>query len=125
MIRQPTPLKALYAWHRAAIAGEAPPMHEGAPECGWFKTRIVKGGPWVAVEIKVEREIDIETGELAGDERLIALVDGVRRNPASIWTHLTPISREEFEALKRRQADLPEMQATHVRMDLSQEPVRP
>lgn len=125
MIRQPSTLKALYAWHCAAISGDAPPMHEGTPECGWFKTRIVKGGPWVAVEIGVEREIDIETGELASDERLVASVDGERRNPASIWTHLTPISREEFEALKQRQSDLPEMQATHVRMDLSQEPVRP
>lgn len=125
MIRQPSTLKALYAWHRAAIAGEAPPMHEGTPECGWFKTRIVKGGPWVAVEIRVEREIDIETGELVSDERLVASVDGDRRNPGSIWTRLTPISREDFEALKRRQTDLPEMQATHVRMDLSQEPIRP
>lgn len=125
MIRQPSSLKMIYAWHRAAIAGEAPPMHEGAPEAGWFKTRIVKGGPYVPVEIIVEREIDVETGELASDERLVAIIEGQRRNPASIWTHLTPISRADFEALQQRHSDLPVMQATHVRMDLSMEPVRP
>lgn len=125
MIRQPTPMRVLYAWWKAALAGEAPPIHDGLPECGWFKTRMVKGGPWVAVEICVEREIDIETGELTTDEKMVALLDGQRRNPASIWTYLTPISRADFEALQQRQAATPAMQATHVRMDLSLEPVRP
>lgn len=126
MIRQPSSMRSLYAWHRAAVAGEAPPRHDGIPEAGWFKTRIVRGGPFVPVEIMVERQIDIETGELASDERLVAIVEGQSRNPASLWTHLTPISRDEFEALEQRQSDLPVMQATHARMDLSQEePIRP
>ena len=121
MIRQPTPLKALYAWHRAAIAGEAPPMHEGAPECGWFKTRIVKGGPWVAVEIKVEREIDIETGELASDERLVAVANGNELSSAELvglWTHLRPIPREEHSALVARIAATPAMHNPYQKINL-------
>lgn len=112
MIRQPTPMSILFAWHRAAVAGEAPPMHEGHPECGWYRTRLVKGGPWVPVEIKVERRIDPETGELAGPERLIAIADGMRRNPESLWTYLTPITREEHAALIERRRIAPSMAAT-------------
>lgn len=112
MIRQPTPMSVLFAWHRAAVAGEAPPMHEGHPECGWYRTRLVKGGPWVPVEIKVQRQIDPETGELTGPERLIAIADGMRRNPESLWTYLTPITREEHAALIERRRIAPSMAAT-------------
>lgn len=111
-MRQPTPMSILFAWHRAAIAGEAPPMHEGLPEAGWYRTRMVKGGPFVPVEIRVEREIDLETGELAAPERLIATVDGMRRNPEAIWTYLTPITREEHAALIQRRKVAPQMAAT-------------
>lgn len=102
MIRQPTPASALYRWHRAAVSGDAPPRHDGQPECGWFKTRMVKNGPWVAVEIKVSREIDIETGELVCDERLVAVVNGNTQSPEetkNLWTSLRPITREEYLAL--------------------------
>lgn len=124
-MREPTPDDRLYAWHRAAIAGLQPPIHEGQPECGWFKRRIVKGGPWVPVEVFVRREIDPDTGELEGPEVLVASYDD-RIVPAhTIWTFLTPISRVEFDALVQRHRDLPVMQATHVKLDLTEEPIRP
>ncbi len=72
-------MKQLYAWHSAVLAGQAPPIHDGLPEAGWYKTRFAKGGPWVAVEIRVEREIDPETFELTEPERLIAIADGELR----------------------------------------------
>jgi hypothetical protein len=125
MIRQPTPLADLYAWHRAAIAGHGPSVHEGLPECGWYRTRLVKGGPWVAVEIKVEREIDPESGELAGPERLVAIADGMRRRADSIWTFLTPITREEHDALIQRRTSIPAMAATMAKIDITKEPVLP
>lgn len=112
MIRQPSTMAQLYGWHRAAVSGDAPPIHEGEPHCGWYRTRLVKGGPFVPVEIRVEREIDQETGELAGPERLIAIVDGMRRNPESLWTYLTPVTRDEHAALIERRRIAPSMAAT-------------
>lgn len=32
-----------FAWHRAALAGEKPPIHEGEPRCGYFKVRDRRG----------------------------------------------------------------------------------
>lgn len=124
-IRQPSPAGQLYAWHRAAISGDAPPQHDGIPECGWFKTRLVRGGPWVAAEIRVEREICPETHELLGPERLICMCDGERRDPARLWSYLTPISREEHKALAARATAIPAMAASMVTLDLTLEPVCP
>lgn len=126
MIRQPSPASRLYAWHRSAVAGERPPTHDGLPECGWFKTKLVRGGPYVPVEIRVEREIDPDTGDLTAPERLICICDGRRRNPAALWTFLTPISRDEHRALSSRHTAIPAMAATMVAIDLTQmEPVCP
>jgi len=116
MIRQPSSMADLYRWHRAALAGDAPPVHEGMPECGWYRTRLVKGGPFVPVEIKVEREICAETGELLGPERLVAVVDGLRRDPGRIWTYLTPITRAEHDDLIQRRHFIPEMAATMAKL---------
>lgn len=124
-IRQPSPAAQLYAWHRAAISGGQPYRHDGIAECGWFKTRLVRGGPWVPVEIRVEREVCPETHELLGPERLICICDGERRNAASLWTYLTPISREEHKALAARANAIPAMAATMVAIDLTLEPVCP
>lgn len=32
-----------YAWWRAMLAGEAPPIHESEPQCGYFKMRDRRG----------------------------------------------------------------------------------
>jgi len=117
MIRQPSTMKQIYAWHRAAVSGDAPPIHDGMPEAGWFKTRLTKGGPWVAVEIKVEREVDPMTGELLAPETMIAICDGFRRDPTRLWTYLKPITREEHAALATRREAIPEMAATMARLD--------
>jgi len=86
-----------YAWHSAAMAGEKPRItHE--PECGWFRRRSCKGGPFVPVKIFLEAEIDPETGELMGDEIMRCEVDGKRRVPDEEWTWIAdkPISEEEY-----------------------------
>lgn len=125
MIRQPSSAAQLYAWHRAVVAGEAPLVSDGLPEAGWFKTKLVKGGPFVPVEIRVEREVDPETGELLAPERLICICDGQRRNAESLWLYLTAISRDEFRALKDLRADIPAMAATMVAVDLTESPICP
>lgn len=124
-MRQPSTMASLYAWHKAAIQDRALPRHEGDPQCGWFKMRLVKGGPWVPVEIRIKREIDPITGELAGPEEFCCEVEGMRRDPAKIWTYLTPISRAEFDALAARAATIPAMAATMARVDLTQGAMKP
>lgn len=125
MIRQPSPLSQVYAWHRLAINGEAPPIHDGLPEAGWFKTRLVRGGPWVPVEIRLEREIDLETGELTAPERLVAICEGRRRNPVSLWTYLQPITRAEHAELVQFCANTPAMAATMAKINLPERAIRP
>ena len=125
MIRRPTPPSVAYAWHRAALAGENPPTHDGLVQCGWFKTRLIPGGPWVAARIWIDREIDPMTGELAAPEEYRCEVDGMPRDPAKVWTYLKPISREEFDALLHRRLTIPAMQASMAKLDLIAEPILP
>jgi len=125
-MRQPSPASRLYAWWRAAVAGQAPAYHDGLPECGWYKTRLVSGGPWCAARIWVERDIDPDTGELADDERYCCEVDGMRRDPLRAWDgRLIPIPKAEYDALLHRRGVIPEMQATMARIDLTQTIVSP
>lgn len=124
-MRRPTPRTVLYAWHSAMMRGQRPPTHDGEPECGWFKTRLVKLGPWVPARIWCEREIDPATGELTEDEVLRCDVGGERRNPERAWTFLKPISREDYDALVLRVASNARMAATLAPYDLTQEPARP
>lgn len=97
-MRSPTTSAQAYSWHRKALAGENPPVHEGAPQCGWFKRRLVKGGPFVPARIFMQSEMDPETGELLSDEKLVAEVNGKRADPTECWTWICgqPISRAEY-----------------------------
>lgn len=126
MMRQPSTFSELYRWHNAAMAGKNPPVHDGEPQAGYYKRKLVRGGPWVPARIFIEREIDPETGELASDEVLCIEVDGTRRrDPAYHWTYLTPISRQEFQALTEEHKTNAIMQATHARIDLSEHAILP
>lgn len=123
MMRRPTPAARLFAWHTEALRNPDLPRHPDLAECGFYKRRMVRGGPWIPVRIMVEREIDPETGELAGPETLVALVDGRRDDPLRHWTHLRPITKAEFEALQYRQSLIPAMSDTETPMDLTKEPL--
>lgn len=126
MIRQPSPYSQLYAWHSAAVAGQNPPMHDGLPEPGWYKRRLVKKGPWVPVRIFVEREIDHETGELTCPEILRCEVEGIDGgDPADHWTFLVPISRSEFDHLVDYRLRDSRMLDARRKIDLSEAPTLP
>lgn len=124
-MRMPTPTGKLYAWWRDALAGLEPAIHDGMPECGWFRTRLVKGGPWVPAVIWCQRTVDPATGELVSPETLLCEVDGMRRDPAPIWTYLRPISRADYNALMARREELPEMKATMAKIDLTKKAMLP
>lgn len=89
------------AWWRAALAGNRPAITED-PEPGFYKRRLVKGGPWVPVHIWIERELD-EAGDLIDDERVMCTVDGRLAAAADHWTYCAahPIKEAEFDYLTR------------------------
>jgi hypothetical protein len=125
MIRQPSTFRQLYGWWVAATRGENPPRHEGDPQCGWYQCKLVKGGPWVPARVWCEQMICEETGELTEPERLLCEIDGQRRDPATWWIRLRPITRAEYETLVHNATTIPAMRATLARVDTSAAPMRP
>ncbi len=126
MIRQPSTHMQLLAWHTAALAGQEPDRHDGLPHAGWYKTQLVKKGPWVPVRIWCDRDIDPDTGELTRDEVLRIEVDGIDEgDPADHWTHLRPISREEYAQLQDYKLRSPAMADTKRSIDLASIPTPP
>lgn len=89
------------AWWRSALAGEKPAITEN-PEPGFFKRRLVKGGPWVPVQIWIEEERD-EAGDLMADQVVKCTVDGVLADVDAHWSYCCarPITEAEFDYLSR------------------------
>lgn len=96
-MRRPTDRAAAWAWWSRAHAdpGAPRPQH---PQCGLFRARV--NNQWRAASIDLHQEID-ESGELAGDERLVCFVDGAERDADAAWPWLDPVSEHEFQRLQR------------------------
>jgi hypothetical protein len=96
-MRKPTP-NALAWYESQASANPLPPTHE--PQPGYFKQRLVRGGPWVPVRIWYDFTLD-DNGELASDEVLKCEVDGKPADPETVWTYVAKrtISKAEFQFL--------------------------
>lgn len=94
---------------------------------GWFKVRLVRGGPFVGARIWIDREIYPETGELADDERFLCEVDGERRDAFREWVWLAknPVSKAAYDELTDLRASIEAMAATHIPFDLTQNVIRP
>jgi len=126
MMRQPSSFAQLYRWHTRMMRGDAVETHDGDAHCGFYKQRMVKHGPWVPVRIFIERDIDMETGELASDEVMRMEVAGKpTRYPERRFTYLTAISRGEYETLMEAHRTLPVMAATHARISITDTPALP
>lgn len=109
MMREPTTEAAALRWHTRAINDLS--LHlpienvDGEdPHAGWFKTRLVKDGPYVPVHIYWEQEICPDTGELLSDEVLKCKVNGQDRDAYEVWTWVCqkPISQGDFNYLVAR-----------------------
>ena len=105
---RPTPLDQLYAWHTNALRGhfaEDLPLEQD-PQCGWFKRRLVKHGPFVPARIWMFQPIDEESGELVGDEVMFCEVNDKWADPELQWEWLCqePITEAEFNYLTAAQA---------------------
>lgn len=99
-LRAPTPDP--YAWHRQAIAGrgQREPIADEA-QCGWFKRKLVKGGPFVPARIWLVQDVG-EDGELLDDELLQCEVNGQYADPVDQWSYLCgqPITEAEFQYME-------------------------
>lgn len=125
----------MFRWHRAALADGVSravgrhrvPVAEDDPKCGWYRRRLVKGGPWVPGRIWISRDIDYLTGELTSPERFLCEIDGERRDAYREWPALAgnPITQDQYNALCRLRRENPAMAATLVRFDLSRIAMRP
>lgn len=92
----------LLAWHRNAMRGllaEDLPIDGNEPQVGWYKRRLVKGGPWVPARIWLVQHI--EDGCLVGDSSIQCEVNGKYADAEQEWTWLcrNPISEAEFNYL--------------------------
>ncbi|WP_313350248.1 hypothetical protein [Paracoccus sp. (in: a-proteobacteria)] len=126
MIRQPSDLDAVYSWWRRSVSGERVPRIEDEPHPGYYKRRMVRGGPFVPVAIWLDQPIDPETGELTAPEELRAIVNGRPADPLHVWLYARPISESEYDALTGVRDRFEEMAATHVAVDLgAMAPIRP
>lgn len=95
-MRIPTPHAEAYNWHREAMAGLDPEVGQ-EPQCGWFKRRLVKNGPFVPARIWLDADVD-EAGELISDERFQCEVNGQWADAENQWQWLCgePITEQEF-----------------------------
>lgn len=61
-------------------------MSGDTPQPGYYKRKLVKGGPFVAVKVWMN-EPDVDAaGDLMDDEGLMMLIEGERVNPDDNWS---------------------------------------
>lgn len=102
MMRQPTEAEAQFAWYYAALkfgAGSPQaPIHADQPQAGFFRLKT-KSGAFLPAYIAWEQPLDLETGELAGDERPVCCIGHVVRDAYEAWTWLAgkPVAYDRFK----------------------------
>lgn len=96
-MREPTPQRELYAFWMLNLKALGCTKITTEPQSGFYRCKLVKGGPWVPVAIWVHQETD-EAGELLSDETLQCLVDGKPHDAAQIWSYCAdkPIAEDEY-----------------------------
>lgn len=107
-MREPTTAAAALRWHTQALNDKALHLPVEAefetPHCGWFMTRMVRGGPWVPARIWIEQELCPDTGELLSDEVMKCEIAGQLRDPYESWHYLfrEPIEEAAYLYLMAR-----------------------
>lgn len=107
-MRTPTPRDQAYAWHTNALKGVYgdPIIYDETPQAGWYKRRLVKGGPFVPARIWIDAEVDEETGDLLSEETVQCEVNGRYADATDQWQWLcqNPITEAEFNYMTARLA---------------------
>lgn len=95
-----------FAWWRLALSL---PEYElrvlpvtDEPQCGFFKRKLVKGGPFVPAKIWLDNIEQDAAGDLIDQPELICEVNGRRGDAFEQWLFLcsNPISQAEFEYMR-------------------------
>lgn len=82
------------------VLADEPQAFTDEPHCGWFKRRLVKGGPFVPARIWTYQPTDDE-GDLVGDEVMQCEVNGAYADPVEAWSWIcgNPITEADFNYL--------------------------
>ena len=97
MDRIVAPLENPFEWWEDELIAPGQRVPE-LPQCGFYRRKLVKGGPWVAARIWRDPEQDYETGKPTGQDVLRCMVGTERRDPVAEWGRLCnqPIKREDY-----------------------------
>jgi hypothetical protein len=102
-MRKPSTSFGVLTWHRQALIDKDLHLEiEGefeTPQCGFFQTRLCRGGPYVPARIYIVQDYDHETEELISDEIYICEIGGRQCDAAETWHWLfrQPITEERYE----------------------------
>jgi hypothetical protein len=86
-------------WQDAVDCGLEMPRQADQPQCGYYRTRAVKGGPWVAAAIWAERMSEDEPWRMFASIGNYPHGMGFTVDPLMIWTRCDPISVTDWLAL--------------------------
>lgn len=92
---------ASLAWWHGTPKDGVTPLHQipHDPQDGYFKTRLIRNGPWVPARIWRDPEVDFVTDKPTGFDIVKCEVDGRARNPLSAWLMVAkfPITKADFD----------------------------
>lgn len=92
------PITTSLYWSQA-LAGAGPAIDMNDPQPGYYRRRLVRGGPWVPARIWYGLPADPWTGDLLDrSPRLQCEVAGELRDPLDQWTWLAarPIAEADY-----------------------------
>lgn len=97
LVRVVPHVESPYQWWEEELRASGQPIPD-EPQCGFYRRRLVRGGPLVAAKIWRVPEVDPITSELTGNDLLRCEVDGKARDPNIEWSRLfsNPITRKDF-----------------------------
>lgn len=101
-----------YVYWTNALAGTLGPVHDGDPQCGFYRRRLFKEGPFVPVAI------------WRGDDGMIALVDGKSVDASDLWTWVCdkPITEAEYHKVMAGEGWSDEPRAASVPSNMPADP---
>lgn len=103
-------MSSTYTYYRSALTGVFGPVHENDPQCGYYRMRRGRGGPWIPVAIWREAPVSNQNSANSDSGKLVSLVDGVEKDPYEVWTWVCryPVPYETYVAVAERGVAWPE-----------------
>jgi 5'-3' exonuclease len=85
-------------WWREELFVSGQPL-PAVPPCGFYRTRIVRGGPWVPARIWREPYLDPDTGADSGKDVLRCEINGKDKDAMAVypWLCRHPTKESEFQ----------------------------